>query len=364
MTKLIFCFDGTCNSPDTFDDYLEDNSITNILKLHAMFGGTINPPNKTYKDLDQHSFYYSGVGTHGSKFWRTLNALIAPSFGDLDTIMESALDDLKKAFKKDGEHEIFIFGFSRGAAIARMFAASLEELEHKVKFLGVFDTVAATKGSLDLSPNTFPASGIVFENGTIGAHIERAVHLIALDEKRILFQPTLFNKDDRVTEVWFSGVHSDVGGGYWFDGLSDITLEFMINEVKKEGLSVLELDQINYPKLKPRNTVDAICADDLVINALPHGKIHLQNVDGAIDKKRLSERAPGVNVDDQRKKDEPPIIHYTVVERFKKVTNYRPYALRDQNYRVLMGDNTISEPRKGIAELNTKDQTAADQPAS
>jgi hypothetical protein len=102
----------------------------------------------------------------------------------------------------------------------------------------VFDTVAATRGSLDLNPDTYPASGIVFENGTIGKNIEKAVHLVSIDEKRLAFQPTLFNKDDRVTEVWFSGVHSDVGGGYWYDGLSDITLKFMIDSIKGNPLKL------------------------------------------------------------------------------------------------------------------------------
>ena len=39
--------------------------------------------------------------------------------------------------------------------------------------------------------------------------------------------------NDRITEIWFSGVHSDIGGGYWHDGLADASLTFMIDECKE-----------------------------------------------------------------------------------------------------------------------------------
>ena len=42
MKRLIFCFDGTCNSPQDADDFFEDSSISNVLKLHAFFGGKLN----------------------------------------------------------------------------------------------------------------------------------------------------------------------------------------------------------------------------------------------------------------------------------------------------------------------------------
>ena len=201
MKKLIFCFDGTCNDPEDAGDFFEDSSISNVLKLHALFGGKLSPANtKNAKTPNQQSFYYSGVGTRGSWLAKTFNAMFAPAYGEMDDILDEAYADLKKQKYKEGD-EIYIFGFSRGAAIARMFAANIDK---KVTFLGVFDTVAATRGSLDLNPESYPSSGIVFENGTVGSHVQEAVHLVAMDEKRLTFQPTLFNKDDRVTEVWFN----------------------------------------------------------------------------------------------------------------------------------------------------------------
>ncbi len=345
MKKLIFCFDGTCNSPQDSDDFFEDSSISNVLKLHVFLGGKLNPMNGANVRLtDQHSFYYSGVGTRGNWLKRKFNALFAPPYGDMDDILDEAHNDLKSNYNKGDE--ITIFGFSRGAAIARMFAA---HLPYKVKFLGVFDTVAATRGSLDLNPDTFPASGIVFENGTLANHVEKAVHLVSLDEKRILFQPTLFNHDERVTEVWFAGVHSDIGGSYWFDGLSDITLKFMLDSVGSD-LSILNVAEIDYASLSISGAQDSICIDDLNIKPLVDGKLHSQqrtNTNSAT----LSPRLVRVNVADA-KSEHAPIIHHTVANRFKQVPVYRPYSLRNRSFRLMDEQGNIGEIQFGIVSLD------------
>jgi hypothetical protein len=344
MKKLIFCFDGTCNEPEDSADFFEDTSISNILKLHAFFGGRLTPKNgANTKVKEQHSFYYSGVGTRGNWLKRKFNAMFSPPYGDMDDIIDEAKADLKAHFSEGDQ--IYIFGFSRGAAIARMFAA---HLEHKVKFLGVFDTVAATRGSLDLNPDTYPASGIVFENGTLGSHVEKAVHLLSLDEKRILFQPTLFNYDSRVSEIWFSGVHSDVGGSYWFDGLSDITLEYMLKCVESE-LVIIDVNDIDYQGLKVPGAQDSICADDLNIKPLSAGKLHTQ-VRTKVNFATLSPRLVRVNVDDVIS-SHPPIIHHTVVERFSLVSDYRPYALRDVHFKIIDDQGVTTAVQHGISSL-------------
>ena len=57
---MIFNFDGTCNDPEDAGDFFEDSSISNVLKLHAFFGGKLNPLNeKNSETTGQHSFYYS-----------------------------------------------------------------------------------------------------------------------------------------------------------------------------------------------------------------------------------------------------------------------------------------------------------------
>jgi len=346
MGKLIFCFDGTCNDPDDAGDFFEDSSISNVLKLHAFFGGKLSPLNEQNSNTDgQHSLYYSGVGTRGNWLWKAINSAIAPPHGDMEDIIEQADKDLNRHYLPGDK--IYVFGFSRGAAIARMFAAHCKQ---EIEFLGVFDTVAATKGSLDLNPNSYPASGIIFENGTMGAHINRAVHLVSIDEKRLAFQPTLFNKDDRILEVWFSGVHSDIGGSYWFDGLSDITLQFMIDSVK-DDLTILTEAEINYSDLKIKGAQDTICWDDLNIKPLSNGVLHEQKRTG-VKAKTLAPRLLRVNENDQPSQNYFPLVHHTVRKRFHEVPAYRPYALRDRKFRIMDKDRNIDNKiHNGVSEL-------------
>lgn len=352
MKKLIFCFDGTCNDPSDAGDFFTDSSISNVLKLHALLGGSLKPMNATKPVIKgQHSFYYSGVGTRGDWLRQKFNSMFAPADSDMEDILDEAKKDLKKY--KDGD-EIYIFGFSRGAAIARIFVAK-HIGKRKVKFLGVFDTVAATKGSLDLNKGSFPASGILFENGTLGKNVLKAVHLLAIDEKRLAFQPTLFNKDDkRISEVWFAGVHSDVGGGYWFDGLSDITLQYMCERVQSEGLTFLNPSQIKYATLKDadaghKGSEDAICKDDIAIIPLPNGTMHEQQRSG-LAAKTLAPRLVRVSVKDQPSND-IPVVHHSVVERFHSTPGYRPYALRNVKFCVLNNAGELSTTILGIEGL-------------
>jgi len=345
MKKLIFCFDGTCNSPEDSADFFEDTSISNVLKLHAFFGGKLSPKNGVNATLkEQHSFYYSGVGTRGNWLKRKFNAMFSPPYGDMDDILDEAQADLKANFSEGDD--IYIFGFSRGAAIARMFAA---HLPHKVKFIGVFDTVAATRGSLDLNPDTYPASGIVFENGTLGSHIEKAVHLLSLDEKRILFQPTLFNYDNRISEIWFAGVHSDIGGSYWFDGLSDITLQYMLKCVDKE-LAIIDVKEIDYEGLKIPGAQDAICIDDLNLKPLATGKLHTQ-VRTNTNSVTLSPRLVRVNVNDVISAH-APLIHHSVAQRFALVSDYRPYSLRNLHFKIVDEQGMATSIQHGISSLD------------
>ncbi len=353
MKNIILCFDGTCNDPSDAGDFFSNSSISNVLKMHALFGGSLNPANRANPKLkNQRSFYYSGVGTHGGWLRQAYNAMFAPQGSDMEDIIAEASKDLNRVYP-EGDN-IFIFGFSRGAAIARIFAAR-HVGKRPVQLLGVFDTVAAIKGSLDLKRSTLPASGILFENGTLARHVKRAVHLVAIDEKRLAFQPTLFNLDRRrVTEVWFAGVHSDIGGGYWFDGLSDIALDFMCSAAKEAGLKVLSPSEIRYSTLKDpdrdhNGPEDAICKDDIAILPLATGTLHEQQRSG------MGARTLGTRLIRVNEKDEPgkelPIIHHSVVERFNKVPDYRPYALRNGKFVVLMPDGSLSTPQTGIEGL-------------
>lgn len=81
-----------------------------------------------------------------------------------------------------------------------------------------------------------------FLNVQLNARVQAAYHALAIDENRKAFSPTLWKKDltaptDQILEqVWFAGIHSNVGGGYADTGLSDNTLLWMVNRAQRHGL--------------------------------------------------------------------------------------------------------------------------------
>ena len=334
--NIVLCFDGTCNEPQDAEQKTpwykfgepEDNSVTNIFKLHLLFGGDLADG---HYFSDQISLYYPGVGTYGNKVKQVFNAALAPEGKDVGKIIRDGMKDLK-ALHKAGDR-VFIFGFSRGAAIARRFAAVLPEFFTgsklpKVRFLGVFDTVAAM-GVPNLVSNEKPVSDVVFENQTIASAIKEALHLVSLDERRKAFQPTLMNQEDRVTEIWFPGVHADVGGGFRYDGLSDNTLQFMLDEITRRnlGLKVVPPALIDYASLVDDDVEIDIDYDDIIIQPNPLGKLHRQERSYVLSRVTLADRELRVNQQDRRC-DTRPLLHHSATERIHKDQDYRPAVLR------------------------------------
>ena len=246
---------------------------------------------------------------------------------------------------KDGD-EIFIFGFSRGAAIGRMLACKIFEKginEHipKIKFVGVWDTVASI-GVPNLKDSSRPISDCVFENGTIAENIVKAVHLIAIDETRKAFRPVLMNISDRVEEVWFAGVHSDVGGGYRLDGLSDVSLAFMMKRAVKEGLCFISEDEIEYANLKGEKG-EVIEKEDVAVKPDLKTKVHEHKRDGKKAALTLAPRNIVKVLKDKPTSDHIPVIHHSVIERCKIKPGYRPRNLVGVKHIVLDKDDTLKE---------------------
>jgi uncharacterized protein (DUF2235 family) len=100
-------------------------------------------------------------------------------------------------------------------------------------FLGVWDTVGALwRGN----PNHAKAHQV-----QLPAAVTRAYHALALDEVRSDFEPVLWTDvapEKIVEQVWFSGAHSDVGGGYSEQGLSNIALRWMACKAMEAGLAL------------------------------------------------------------------------------------------------------------------------------
>ena len=266
--NIVICVDGTWNEPGTTD--FGALSETNVLKLFRTLKGTKPRGHynarqaKEYLDERQTSrqiaFYYHGVGNKVEN--SRVGQLLGGAFGiGADAIVERAYLDVVRVYRPGDR--IFIFGFSRGAAIARLVAGVIgkrdiprslwtlrvfgqhwlvrrsagtidESAPAKVEVLGCWDTV----GAFGISKNIF---GIPLQRMNlvhdldVSLCVKRAYHMVALDETRDAFVPTLMDPDpttpDRVIEVWFSGNHANVGGGYSTDGLSDVTLDFLLRHL-------------------------------------------------------------------------------------------------------------------------------------
>jgi uncharacterized protein (DUF2235 family) len=103
-------------------------------------------------------------------------------------------------------------------------------------FIGVWDTVR----SLGLPGiSRFIPWRHAFHDATLHPDVQHARHALALDENRAMFLPELWEELEadhatgRIKQVWFPGVHSDVGGGYPERELSDLTLAWMITQATK-----------------------------------------------------------------------------------------------------------------------------------
>jgi hypothetical protein len=166
---------------------------------------------------------------------------------DLDERLNEAYDALCKRWAEattDEDRAIDIVGFSRGAATALDFcnlvqdrgvrkpdSAEIVEATPKIRFLGLWDVV----DSFGLALLGNQALNFFHHLEIPKTNIDYCFHAMALDERR----PSFLNTRLRgAYEVWFRGVHSDVGGGNGNTGLSDITLRWMLEKARAAGLPV------------------------------------------------------------------------------------------------------------------------------
>ena len=73
----------------------------------------------------------------------------------------------------------------------------------------------------------------LFRDLTLSPNIKKTLHLVAIDESREPFIPTLTNFNNQAEEVWMPGVHADVGGGYHDCLLGNISLDYMIQGLQE-----------------------------------------------------------------------------------------------------------------------------------
>ncbi len=80
-----------------------------------------------------------------------------------------------------------------------------------------------------------------FRTSTLCRAVRRGCQALALDDERAEFEPVLWDEGDaytksRVTQVWFAGAHSNVGGGYPQQGMSLVALDWMMKHAEQEDL--------------------------------------------------------------------------------------------------------------------------------
>ncbi|WP_294196824.1 DUF2235 domain-containing protein [uncultured Sphingomonas sp.] len=126
----------------------------------------------------------------------------------------------------------------------------------EISFVGVWDTVAAYGGpSVEIIraiDNWFYA--LSMPNYTLNKRVRQARHALALDDQRDAFQPLVWDElaerdlvrrglveEDRLRQLWFTGMHADVGGGYPDESLSYVSLLWMLEEARAAGLRTLDV---------------------------------------------------------------------------------------------------------------------------
>ena len=285
MTRhLVICTDGTWNQPDQHDrDRMVPTNVAEVARALSGFAKT----NDNQKPIPQLVYYDTGIGTGSNWFRRLLEG--ATGLGLRDKVLR-AYHGIATVYQPGDK--VFLFGFSRGAYTARSLAGliglcgipnkSASELKldilvqkaidiyrvrnaavrktkateyaqkysykdddvifNDIHFIGVWDTVGA------LGVPWWPLRWIMrnsykFHDVSLGHHIRHAYHAMAIDERRRLFAPTPWTPGrpaagQKVEQVWFPGVHANVGGGYVDSGLADRALLWMCLKAAESGLGL------------------------------------------------------------------------------------------------------------------------------
>ena len=289
--NIILCADGTGNKGGY-------TPSSNVYKIY-------NAINIHDEDNPQIRFYDNGVGTEKNKYYRGLAGAFGLGF-------KSNVIDLYVYLAKNYKpgDQVYLLGFSRGAATVRAFAGfiatcglvkgkNLDKYElkdrvneafdaykklrrkklqtdkkkflaeqekildkHKshgiipIRFIGVWDTVSSLgfpqkwdKTALGifvlnaffmavdrLSEWVFPHR---FYNYELTDNVQYACQALAIDDERTSFWPMVWNEKShkkKVEQVWFAGMHSNVGGGYHRAGMATVALEWMMVRARKHGL--------------------------------------------------------------------------------------------------------------------------------
>lgn len=329
MKRLVVCCDGTWQQ-------LDSPYPSNVIKLAQ----AVKPI--ASDGIPQIVFYDEGIGTE-SKATRLLGG--ATGLG-IDRNIQDAYRFLCLNYIPGDE--IYLFGFSRGAYTVRSLAGMIycsgllsrphitkafdayelyrnrdikpkdqEAVDYRqtygdrvpITLLGCFDTVGALgipglhafKEFHEQLNKTYR-----FHDTTLNKMIQNALHAVAIDEIRDVFDVTPMKKNpdaenQRVLQVWFPGEHGCVGGGMEeHSGLSDTALQWMMDSIRDLGLG-LELDPSAIPT-----------------GVNPNYEIDFKNDPGFFKLAGIKLREVGDAIED---------LHESVIKRWQSRNDYRPKNL-------------------------------------
>ena len=259
MKRIVLCADGTWNSPET-------DTPTHVMRLARGIAPTDAAGNK------QVVFYDWGIGSDGDRLKGGLTG------SGIDRNIMDCYRFLVHNYE-DGD-AIYLFGFSRGAYTIRSLGGFIRncgvlrraraaripeafELSRRrpkssapdspaatafraryavadrtgIHFVGVWDTVGAL-GIPAPFIGTLGEARYLFHDTEPSSIVRHARHAVAIDENRLDFEPALWTDKPGVDiqQVWFAGVHSDIGGGYADRGLGDFSAAWMVQEAEACGL--------------------------------------------------------------------------------------------------------------------------------
>lgn len=188
-------------------------------------------------------------------------------------------------------------------------------------FVGVWDTVNSTGVPVDEMRSFLPAW---VQNKTIEKMpqcVRGGFHAISIDDERKAFDPTLWNEaqlneKQYIEQVWFAGMHSNVGGGYPKDGLAKVSLKWMVNRL--QNLDAI-FDDISKEDLLSFNEK----VNDLKQEANVNSKMHDSRAGvGAYYRyfpRDITKITETIHKDSEVK---PPQIHESVFDRIQHKTNF------------------------------------------
>ena len=222
----LYAFDGTGNQDQT--ESVRDSNVVDF------FSAYIDPNKNDDPKKEVGSLYLKGIG-------RRAQTIFGKTFAEAFGIggherVRQAMERLE-ANREAGDSIVDIVGFSRGAALAMSFANEIDRKmeDITIRFVGVFDVV----GQFGLPGRHINAGHIL----ALPDNVLTCRHAMALDETREFFPLTRLcdpggTPASSLVELWFRGVHSDVGGGNGNRGLNWVSLHWMFRNAVRAGLPI------------------------------------------------------------------------------------------------------------------------------